>query len=193
MWALAKNELEYECFAPDKNQYHVINHYTGKVTDETRNVLVESARIARGKIKPLKDLNVNEFSGVLLPGGTGAIKNLSTYAVDGADFTVDDEVANIIKTFHEAKKPIAALCIAPVVISKILGAKVTIGNDKKIAADIVKSGGKHINKEYDEVEIDEVNLVVTNPCYMLAKNIYQVGLGAEAAVGALMGLMKRSA
>lgn len=190
MLALSKNEIDYECFAPDKDQYHVVNHLNGEITNEKRNVLVESARIARGKIKPITELVVREFDGLLIPGGFGAAKNLSDYAIVGDDFSVDENVAKIIKSFHELKKAIAALCIAPVIIAKILGAKVTIGNDKTIAKTIKNAGAKHVDKAYNEVAIDEKNLIVTNPCYMLSENIYQVSIGAEAAVGAMLGLMK---
>lgn len=191
LFALSKNEVEYECFAPDKDQLHVINHLTGDVSNETRNVLVESARIARGNVKPLADLNVEDFSAILLPGGFGAAKNLCTFAIDGEKFVVDPDVEKIIKDFHAAQKPIGALCIAPVIIAKVLGAKVTIGTDEGTAAAILKAGGKHVNKAFNEVAIDEDNLVVTTPCYMLAENIYQVGIGIEAAVQALLGLCKK--
>lgn len=190
MLALSKNEVDYFCFAPNKEQYDVVNHYTGEVSNEKRNVLVESARIARGKIKPLSELLAADFDGVILPGGFGAAKNLSTFAYDGADFKVDLEVARVLKDFHSARKPIAALCIAPVILSKVLGGILTIGNDKATAEVINFVGGKHVNKEYHEVAIDEKNLLVTNPCYMLTDNIYKVSIGAEAAVDALLGLMK---
>jgi enhancing lycopene biosynthesis protein 2 len=107
LYALSKNELDYQCFAPDKEQYHVINHLTGEVSNETRNVLVESARIARGNIKALSELKVEEFDGILLPGGFGAAKNLSSYAYEGEKYSVDLEVENVLKAFHAAKKPIA--------------------------------------------------------------------------------------
>lgn len=189
--ALSKNEVSYQCFAPNKNQYHVINHLTGEVEKETRNVLVESARIARGDIKALSELDINDYSGILIPGGFGAAKNLSDYAIAGENFTVDDELAQKIRDFHTNKKPIAALCIAPVIIAKVLGARVTIGNDTETAKHIVSSGGTHVNKDYNEVAIDETNLVVTNPCYMVAENIYRVSLGAEAVVAAMLGLMHK--
>ena len=189
--ALSKNEVEYQCFAPNKNQYHVINHLTGEVSSETRNVLVESARIARGNIKPLVELNVQEFSAILLPGGFGAAKNLSSFAYEGENYSVDESVAKVIKDFHLAHKPIAALCIAPVIIAKVLGGRITIGNDNQTVDIISKTGAQHVNKEFNEVAIDEKNLLVTNPCYMLADNIYKVWQGAEAAVEAMLGLIKK--
>lgn len=191
MLALSKNEVEYDCFAPDKEQYHVVNHLTGEVADEKRNVLVESARIARGSISAIDKLNVSDYCGLLMPGGFGAAKNLSDFAINGDNYSVDEDVAKVIVEFHQARKPIAALCIAPVILAKVLGARVTIGKDKTTADILTGVGATHVNKEYDEVAIDEKNLIVTNPCYMLAGNIYQVGLGAEAAVEAMLGLMKK--
>ncbi|MCK9499428.1 MAG: isoprenoid biosynthesis glyoxalase ElbB, partial [Bacteroidales bacterium] len=170
--------------------YHIINHLTEEVSNETRNVLVESARIARGNIKDIKELNAKDFDALVLPGGFGAAKNLSSFAYEGENFRVDTDVERVVKDFHNSKKPIAALCIAPVIISKVLGAEVTIGNDKETATIIEHVGGKHIIKDYHEIAIDTKNLIVTNPCYMIADDIYKVWLGAEASIEALLGLIK---
>ncbi|MDD3741677.1 MAG: isoprenoid biosynthesis glyoxalase ElbB [Bacteroidales bacterium] len=189
--ALSKNELEYECFAPDKEQYHVINHLTNEVSKEKRNILVESARIARGKIKPLSELHASDYNGVIFPGGHGAAKNLSSFGYATDNYEVDNEVARVIIEFHESRKPIAALCIAPVLIAKVLGGKLTIGNDKSTADKLTKLGANHIDKDYNEVAIDEKNLIITNPCYMLADNIYKVYTGVQVTVEAMMGLIKK--
>ena len=190
LYALSKNEVDYECFAPDKEQHHVINHITGEEMPEKRNVLIESARIARGKIRPLTEYKSSDFDGIILPGGFGAAKNLSDYAFKGADMQVDTELTRVIKETHTANKVICALCIAPTILAKVLGAKVTIGSDKATAQDIIQMGGKHINKEFNDVAIDINQKIITNPCYMNASNIYQVGQGAEAAVEAMIGLTK---
>jgi enhancing lycopene biosynthesis protein 2 len=190
LYALSKNDVYYECFAPNKEQHHVINHLNGEEMAEKRNVLVESARIARGKIKPLTEYKAKDFDGVIFPGGFGAAKNLSTYAFDGTEMKVDREVERVIIDTHNEGKVIGALCIAPTIIAKVLGAKVTIGNDATTAEHIEQFGGKHINKEAIDVAIDEKNKIVTNPCYMNAANIFQVGQGAEAAVEAMIGLTK---
>lgn len=190
LWALSKHDISYECFAPDKNQYHVINHLTGNVANETRNLLVESARIARSKIKALTDLKVNDFDGVLFPGGHGAAKNLSSYGYEGENYTVDKEVEKVLREFHSAKKVIVALCIAPMIVAKVLGAKLTIGTDAKIAKIVEHVGAKHENKNYDEISFDEDNLVITTPCYMLAENIYQISLGIEAAIVKMKEILK---
>lgn len=190
LYALSKNEIDYQCFAPDKDQFHVINHITGDIMGETRNVMIESARIARGNIKPISEFRAEDFSGIILPGGFGAAKNLSNYAFEGENMKVDDDIERVIKEVHSLKKPIGALCIAPVIIAKVLGARVTIGTDEATAKTIIKLGGTHANKAYNEVAIDEKNLIVSTPCYMLADNIYQVGVGIEAAVQTLNGLVK---
>jgi enhancing lycopene biosynthesis protein 2 len=191
LWALSKNEVNYQCYAPDKEQYHVINHITKEVSLETRNVLIESARIARGNIKPLTELKVDDYSAVLLPGGFGVAKNLSNFAIEGENYKVDIEVERIIKEFHSAHKPIAALCIAPVILAKIVGGIITIGNDYATAKMLNNVGATHTIKEYNEVAVDEKNMFVTNPCYMLADSIFKVSLGVEAAVEAMIGLMNR--
>jgi enhancing lycopene biosynthesis protein 2 len=190
LWALAKNDIAYECFAPNKDQYHVVNHLTGEIMPEKRNILIESARIARGNIKPLNELNVAEFSGVLIPGGYGTAKNLCSYAYEGDNYKVDSEVEKVIKEFHATKKPIVALCIAPMIIAKVLKSKVTIGNDTETARIVEHVGAKHENANFNEIIIDTENKIITTPCYMLANNIYQISLGIEKAVEALKEMIQ---
>ena len=139
MLAIDKCGSSYQCFAPDINQHHVINHITGDEMDETRNVLVESARIARGNIKPLSEFKAIDFDALVLPGGFGVAKNLSTLAFDGANCSVNTDVERVVVETAKANKPIGALCIAPAVIVKILqGAKVTIGTDEGTISAITK-------------------------------------------------------
>lgn len=189
MYALAKNELEYMCFAPDIPQAHVINHLTGEEMKETRNVLIESARLARGEVKNITALKADEYDAILFPGGFGAAKNLSDFAFKGDGMTVHPEVERVIKDFHAKQKPIGALCIAPTIIAKVLGAKVTIGKDPETAQAIVNMGGIHEEKSATDISIDETNKIVTNPCYMMASSVYEIGEGAEACVEALKGMM----
>jgi len=189
MYALAKNEMEYMCFAPDKPQAHVINHLTGDEMQESRNVLVESARLARGEIRDINELKAENYDAVLIPGGFGVAKNLCDFAFKGDQMTVDPAVEAAVRMFHKAGKPIGALCIAPVIIAKVLGAKVTIGKDEETGKAIEALGGRHESKDVTDITIDEKNKVVTTPCYMMASNPYEVGEGAEAAVEALKGLM----
>ena len=128
--AIDQQGAAYQCFAPDIMQHHVINHLTGEPSDEVRNVLVESARIARGNIKPLSQFNADEFDALIFPGGFGAAKNLSSFAFEGSDCVVDGGVTTAVEAMRSQGKPIGALCIAPAAMAKILpGAKVTIGQD----------------------------------------------------------------
>ncbi len=189
LYAIVKNGGTYEIFAPDIDQYHVINHYNGKEVQETRNVLVESARIARGKIKDLATFNADEFDALIFPGGFGVAKNLSSYAINGAECTVDLTIEHAVLEMVKKGKPIGALCIAPAIMAKILkGALVTIGHDKKTIADIEKMGSKHKTTTHTEVVIDEKFKLVTGPCYMLDANILQIAEGAEKVVKAIMNM-----
>lgn len=140
--ALDQHNIEYHCFAPNENQYHVINHVTGEVMDESRNVMVEAARIVRGDIAPIEMFKAEDFDALLFPGGFGAAKNLFTYAIDGADFTVNKYVEKAIKDMHAQNKPIGAMCIAPIMIAKVLGnVNVTVGCDSYPQADDVRAFG----------------------------------------------------
>ena len=187
MLAIKKSGFDFELFAPNKEQYHVVNHLTGEVTNEKRNVLVESARIARGNVKDLKLLQAKDFDILILPGGFGAAKNLSTYAIDGEKMSVDNEVERVILDFYKSRKPIGAMCIAPVIIAKLIpDSIVTIGQDSKTAQDIYTFGAKHKNSNKTEVVIDYENKIVTTPCYMLESNIAEIYDGAYNLVSALL-------
>ena len=190
MLAVDQAGAQYELFAPDIDQHHVINHLTGKQSEGTRNVLVESARIARGKIRNLKDFNPAEFDALLFPGGSGAVKNLSDYAVEGAAIKVNADVEKAIQSMHAAGKPIGALCIAPVLLAKVIaGCNVTIGNDKDTASHIVQMSSHHSNTNATGIVIDEKNKLVTTPCYMLGTRISEIYEGAGKVVEALMKMM----
>ena len=189
--AIKKLGADYQIFAPDIDQHHVINHYTGKEMKESRNVLVESARIARGKIKPLDQFNEKDFDALLFPGGFGAAKNLSDVAFKGPDAEVDEEVERAVKEMLAAKKPIGALCIAPAFIAKILGdVKVTIGQDEETAQAIEAMGGTHITTDHGDVVIDDEKLVFSTPCYMLDADITHIWTGAYITVEAMMQFME---
>jgi enhancing lycopene biosynthesis protein 2 len=185
--AIAQQGAHYEIFAPDVSQHHVINHYTHKEMPEKRNVLVESARIARGQIKPLSQFRAGDFDAIIFPGGFGAAKNLSTVAFDGANAKVNPDVESAVKAMHKAGKPIGALCITPTIIARILGnIEVTIGDDPGTIATIEKMGGKHIKTTHGEVVVDKKNNVFTTPCYMLDATIVQIYEGAMNVVGEMM-------
>ncbi len=188
--AIAKQGCSYEIFAPDTTQHHVINHITGEEMDETRNVLVEAARIARGSIKDLKQFNPEEFDGLLFPGGFGAAKNLSTWAFDGAEATVLPEVEKAIRGMVKLKKPVGALCISPVILAKIFGeVNLTIGDDESTIDALESLGTTHVYTTHGEVVVDADHNLVTTPCYMLDASISQIAEGADNIVDAMIGLM----
>ena len=187
LYAIMKNGGEYEIFAPDIPQHHVINHITGEEMKETRNVLIESARIARGNIKDLKDFDANNFDAIIYPGGFGVAKNLSSFAFDGADCSVNAEVEKSILAMVKAGKPIGALCISPAVMAKVLqGAELTIGSDKGTAEAIEKMGATHKTTTHGEVVVDEGFKLVTTPCYMLDATILDIADGANNVVKTMM-------
>jgi len=189
MLAIAKQNADYTIFAPDIEQHHVINHLKGEETTEKRNVLVEAARIARGDIKALSDYRVQDFDALFIPGGFGAAKNLSSFAFEGANCTIEKETERAIIETHSAKKPIGALCITPALIAKVLkDVKVTIGQDKATAEAIEQMGSTHANSNHGEVIIDEANKLATTPCYMLNANLVQIAEGADNIVKAVLNM-----
>ncbi|MBT4932685.1 MAG: isoprenoid biosynthesis glyoxalase ElbB [Rhodospirillaceae bacterium] len=190
--ALDRQGAAYQCFAPDVEQAHVVNHLNGEVSDESRNVLVESARIARGAIKDVKEFDAADFDAIIFPGGFGAAKNLCSFAFDGADCTVNDDVRAVVKAVHGAGKPIGALCIAPAMIARVLeGAEVTIGQDPDTAEAIQAMGGAHKTTTHGEIVIDEALRLVTSPCYMLDATISQIADGADNTVRSVLDMVKQ--
>ncbi len=190
LYSIVKNGATYEIFAPNIEQHHVVNHITGEEMREKRNVLIESARIARGKINDLASFSASDFDALILPGGFGAAKNLSSFAFDGADCKVNLDVEKAIRAMIDQKKPIGALCIAPVIIAKLLGkVELTIGQDKGTADAVKKLGATHVETTHGEVVIDKKNKIVTTPCYMLDANIAQIGDGANIAVKTILDLI----
>ena len=185
--AIKQQGAEYDIFAPNIPQHHVINHITGEEMPEQRNVLVESARIARGEIGDLKDFNPDNYDAIIFPGGFGAAKNLSTVAFDGANAKVNPDVEKAVKGMLEMGKPIGALCISPAMIAKIIGdVKVTIGQDQGTIAAINAMGATHVKTNHGEVVIDEKHKVFTTPCYMLDANITQIADGTNNVVKEIM-------
>jgi enhancing lycopene biosynthesis protein 2 len=188
--AIARAGASYTIAAPDKDQMHVINHATGDVSGETRNVMVEAARIARGSITALSEVNAADHDAVFLPGGFGAAKNLCTFATEGPDCSIDPDIQRVLQEFHAAGKPIGAVCIAPAVVVKALGdVTVTIGSDAGTAGALAAMGGKHADHAVTECHVDADNRVVTAPAYMCDTSIDQVAVGIEAAVNGVIGLI----
>ena len=183
MYAIVNNGATYEIFAPDIQQHHVVNHLTGEEMDEVRNVLIESARIARGKIKPLSEFSGKEFDAILFPGGFGAAKNLSSFAFDGSSCNVNSDVKAAVTEMVDLGKPIGALCISPVILASILGdVELTIGDDSGTIKGIEEMGATHIKTAHGEIVVDQGKKIVTTPCYMLDANIGQIAEGAQNVV-----------
>lgn len=190
LWAIHKNGGEFQCYAPDVKQQHVLNHITGQEMNEQRNVLIESARIARGKIASLATFAPESADALVIPGGFGAAKNLSSYAFDGVKCTVNSDVAAAIKAMHAAGKPIGALCIAPVILAKVLGnVTLTIGQDPTTADNLAAMGAKHQPTLHGEIAVDQQHKIVTTPCYMLNSRVDQIADGADHLIQAMMAMM----
>lgn len=189
--SLAKAGAEYQCFAPNILQYHVVNHLTGEISEgETRNVLVESARIARGEILNLNKIHVNDFDALILPGGFGAAKNLCNFAIQGVDAIVNAEVLAVCQSFAIARKPTGYACIAPALLPQIYGkgVKLTIGTDKNTAEALVMMGAEHVDCAVSDIVVDENNRLVTTPAYMLAHDIVEASIGIDKMVSKVLSM-----
>lgn len=189
---LDKMGMDVACMAPDIVQAEVVNHLTGEDTDEQRNVLVESARIARGEISDIASVDASTLDALILPGGFGAATNLSNFAAKGSNSSVNEHVAKMIKDVHGAGKPICAICIAPAIIAKVLGKEgptLTIGNDEEAAEAIEVCGAKHEACAVRDFVVDVENKIVTTPAYMLGPSIAHVAEGIERAVRATVALI----
>jgi len=181
--ALDRLGAEAICCAPNKDQMHVINHLSGEeVSGANRNVLEESARIARGAIKDIAEMKATDVDGVIIPGGFGAAKNLCNFAVAGDSCEADPDVARFLKEVHAAGKVIGAICIAPALVARIFGdanPELTIGTDAGTASSIESMGGRHSDCQASEFHVDEDKKFVTTPAYMLADSISQAASGIE--------------
>jgi len=189
--ALSKAGDNYTIAAPNKNQHHVINHHNQTEMTETRNVLIEAARIARGPVTDLKEINAKDFDALFLPGGFGAAKNLSSFAFEGADGCMDGDVSRVINEFHTAGKPIGAVCISPALLALTLGkGTLTIGSDPGTASALESLGSTHQVCDVKEAVIDSNNRLVTAPAYMENAKVHEVAEGIEKAVNAVLDLCK---
>lgn len=189
--SLEQQGATYQCFAPDIEQMHVINHLTGEpVAGETRNVMVEAARIARGNVLDLAGARADEFDAMMVPGGFGAAKNLCNFAVAGPEMEVQPDFLRVAREFHRAGKPIGLVCIAPVMAAAICGegTHCTIGNDPEVAGAIEAMGGKHLECPVDEARVDAERKMVTTPAYMLAGSVAEAYAGISRCVGEVLAL-----
>lgn len=190
--SLGRAGARVQVTAPDKLQAHVVNHLTGEVQeDEQRNVMIEAARIARGQVIPLSQAGHEGFDALFMPGGYGAAKNLSSFAFEGPNASVDPDLARLLQGFHGAGKPIGAVCISPAVLVLGLGkGTVTIGDDAGTAEAIEAMGGSHCACPVTEITVDRENKVVTAPAYMYGSAAIQdVAAGIERAVSATLELL----
>lgn len=191
--AIAQQGATYRCFAPNIAQHHVINHLTGEVSkDESRNVLVEAARIGRGDVEDLIELSETEFDAIIFVGGFGAAKNLSSFALDNDNYSVNEQVLSAAKAFAQAEKPAGYMCIAPALLPMIYpaGVKGTIGKDNATAKLISAKGLTHIDCDVIDVVIDEAHKIVTTPAYMLAESISEAAVGINKLVKYVLAFSK---
>jgi enhancing lycopene biosynthesis protein 2 len=190
MLHLERLGASYQCFAPDIQQHHVINHLTGEEQDEQRNVRVEAARIARGEVADLATLDASAFDALILPGGFGVAKNLSDFAFKGAESNILEGLKTSCQAFNQLGKPIAYLCIAPALIGHIhpAGTLATIGNDEATAQAVEALGASHVACGVSEIVVDDNHKVISTPAYMLAGSISEASSGIEKAVQKLLEL-----
>jgi enhancing lycopene biosynthesis protein 2 len=189
---LDQQGAEIVCLAPDMPQAHVLNHITQQEMDETRNVLIESARIARGAIKNIKDIKADDIDALIMPGGFGAAKNLSDFAFKGPGGEVNPEVKRLLDDMLKAGKPIGALCIAPATVGMALKEhqpELTIGSDKGTIGALNALGVKHKVCAVDEIAVDKKNRIVTTPAYMLGPGIKDVAKGIEKVVKQVLSMI----
>ena len=187
---LDQRGAQVQCFAPDIAQLHVINHLTGEEMPESRNVLVESARIARGDVKDIREANAEDFDALIVPGGFGAAKNLSNFASAGAGCSLNPQVLALAEAFVEAGKPLGLICISPALAAKIYGPGVTctIGNDADTAAALGKMGASHTECAVGDIVEDKARKLVSTPAYMLAQSISEAASGINKLVDRVLEL-----
>ena len=190
--AIDRNGAEAVCLAPDM-EFEEVNHLNSQPTGSKRNVLVESARIARGKIRNIAQVKAAELDAIIFPGGFGAAKNLCNFAVKGAQATIHPDVARLLKEMATMKKPIGAICIAPALIAATLGKefapRLTIGTDAGTAAAINATGSSHVECPVQEFVVDKQNKIVSTPAYMLAQHISEAADGIDKTVKAVLELI----
>lgn len=194
MLALEEAGAKLRMLAPSIPQTKVTDHLTGKETDQKRQVLTESARIARGKVEELGTVTPDDFDAIVMPGGFGAALNLCNFATEGENMTVNKELERLLLGMHEAKKPIGAICIAPVILAKLFGsqnARITIGTDQETADKLKQLGADHMLCKVHNCVVDEKNLLVTTPAYMLAESVKDIHAGIRKLVDEVIRLAKK--
>lgn len=194
MLALEEAGATLEIFAPDLSQSAVVDHLTGEQASPSRNILRESARIARGKIRDLAKAKAEDLDAIVLPGGFGAATNLCNFAASGADMTVNPNLVRLLEKAHELGKPIGAICIAPVILAKVFGrysCRLTIGRDLETAHSIEKMGAKHVLCDVQDIVVDDQNKLVTTPAYMLGHSVRDIHQGIRKLADEVVRQVKR--
>lgn len=188
---LSQQGVQVQCFAPDIAQHHVINHLTGEEMAESRNVLVEAARIARGNVRDVRELLAADYDALLIPGGFGVAKNLSDFAFKGDAANVQPDVLAAAQAFARASKPIGLICIAPALAAAIYGNGVqcTIGTDPDVSGVLARMGAEHVNCGVADIVVDSARKLVTTPAYMLANNIAEAAQGINTLVDEVLALV----
>jgi len=202
MLAIKEAGHDYQCISVDKNQHHVTNHVTGKEMKESRNMLVESARIARGDIKNINEIDGFDIDGLVIPGGFGSAINFTTWGLSGPDSEILPEVKLFLVNLINVGKPICALCVSPVVVAKALEGSdihpsLTLGTDKEKSpydinsfhSGIEKTGAIAETKSIREITIDKKNRIVSAPCYMMDATIVEIRDNIKQAVEAMISLI----
>lgn len=177
--------VAFQCMAPNQDQMHVLNHITGEEMPESRNVLVEASRLCRGNIIDLAEANPADYDAVIVPGGFGVAKNLSSFAVNGTEMTINADLVEFIQAMHKDRKPVGLVCIAPALAPKLFGEGVscTLGGSEDEAAQAVTAmGGHHVACAVDDIVIDEERKLITTPAYMLANSISEASAGITKLV-----------
>jgi enhancing lycopene biosynthesis protein 2 len=179
----------YQCFAPNKAQTRVVNHHSHQAMNESRNCLIESARIARGQISDLKELKESAFDALVFPGGFGAALNLCDYGVKRLSCSVDPDVLKAILSFYKARKPIGATCIAPIILAKALegnAIELTLGSSSQEQKVLQQMGIKKAQLlDVQECLSDQEHRIYTTPCYMENANISQIHQGIKKLIQAM--------
>ena len=192
MLELDKAGAEMVLMAPNIDQLHVINHATGEEMDDSRNVLIESARISRGNIEDIAGVTSDNLDALIFPGGFGVSKNLSDYAMSGMECSVNPDVLRLSREVHNDQKPIGVICIAPAIMAKILAGdtELTIGFDEQTASDIDAMGAKHVLCPVDQIVVDKDKKVVSTPAYMEAKSIKEAASVIEKLVSEIFNMIE---
>ncbi len=195
MLALDRAGADMVFMAPNIDQLHVVNHITGEEMEESRNVLIESARITRGNIKDIVEVSGKDLDALIFPGGFGVAKNLCDYAMTGAECTVNPDIYRLAVEVHLLKKPIGVICIAPAMMAKIIGeqgttADLTIGGDEQTANDINAMGANHVACAVEKTVVDKEKKIVSTPAYMLAGKVSEAAAGIEQLVEDVLSLIE---